>query len=82
MTSWTISSAASTLLAAEDSRTDRDPLTDDWADLDLETAYAIQDETLRLRLARGETLVGIKLGLTSRAKQERMNMAYPLRTRT
>ncbi|HVE26552.1 MAG TPA: fumarylacetoacetate hydrolase family protein [Sporichthya sp.] len=78
MTAWTISSAASTLLAAEDNRTDRDPLTDEWPDLDLETAYAIQDETLRLRLARGENLVGIKLGLTSRAKQERMHVDSPL----
>lgn len=78
MNSWTIASAATALLEAEDSRTDRDPLTDEWSDLDLETAYAIQDETLRRRLARGETLVGIKLGLTSRAKQERMNVDSPL----
>jgi 2-oxo-3-hexenedioate decarboxylase len=78
MTTWTIESAAQALLAAEDGRTVRDPLTDEWADLDLETGYAIQDETLRLRLARGETLIGVKLGLTSRAKQQRMNVDSPL----
>lgn len=78
MTTWTIPRAARTLLAAEDDRADREPLSDEWADLDLEAGYAIQDETLRLRLARGETLVGIKLGLTSRAKQQRMNVASPL----
>jgi 2-oxo-3-hexenedioate decarboxylase len=78
MTSWTIESAAQTLLAAEDNRTDREPLTDEWTELDLDTAYAVQDETLRLRLARGETLVGVKLGLTSRAKQQRMNVDSPL----
>ncbi|MEV4313178.1 fumarylacetoacetate hydrolase family protein [Actinocrispum sp. NPDC049592] len=66
------------LLNREDSRTDGGPVTDLWPDLDLETAYRIQDETLRLRLARGERLIGVKLGLTSRAKQQRMNVSSPL----
>ncbi|MEU3985672.1 4-oxalocrotonate decarboxylase [Streptomyces sp. NPDC026672] len=52
-------------------------MTQEWPDLDLETAYAIQDETLRLRQARGETVVGVKLGLTSRAKQRRMGVDSP-----
>ena len=38
----------------------------------------MQDETLRRRLDRGETLVGVKLGLTSRAKQARMGIDEPL----
>jgi 2-oxo-3-hexenedioate decarboxylase len=75
---WTIDRAATALLAAEDDRRDREPITDDWAELDLRAAYAIQDETLRRRLARGERLVGVKLGLTSRAKQRRMNVDSPL----
>jgi 2-oxo-3-hexenedioate decarboxylase len=66
------------LLEAEESRTDRGPITDEWPELDLETAYAVQDETLRRRLDRGERLIGVKLGLTSRAKQRRMNIASPL----
>jgi len=66
------------LLEAEESRTDRGPITDEWPELDLETAYAVQDETLRRRLDRGERLIGVKLGLTSRAKQQRMNIASPL----
>ena len=53
-------------------------LTETWPDLDLATAYAIQDEALRLRQERGETLVGVKLGLTSRAKQQRMGITEPL----
>jgi 2-oxo-3-hexenedioate decarboxylase len=73
-----VETAARLLLAAEDERADLDPLTDEWPDLDLTTAYAVQDETLRLRLRRGETLIGIKLGLTSRAKQQRMNVVSPL----
>jgi len=75
---WTVDRAAAVLLGAEDSRTDRPPITDEWPGLDLATAYAVQDETLRRRLARGERLVGVKLGLTSRAKQERMKISSPL----
>lgn len=78
MTTWTVKRAAAALLEREDSRADGKPLTDEWPDLDLATAYAIQDETLRLRQARGETLIGVKLGLTSRAKQRRMNVDSPL----
>ena len=78
MTTWDVESVASALLTAEIDRADREPFTDEWTDLDLATAYAIQDETLRRRLARGETLVGVKLGLTSRAKQRRMNISSPL----
>jgi 2-oxo-3-hexenedioate decarboxylase len=78
MSDWDIDRAATALLAAEDSRTDREPITDEWPEMDLDTAYAIQDETLRRRLARGEQLVGVKLGLTSRAKQQRMGISSPL----
>jgi len=70
--------AAEILLAAAGAATGRDPLTDTWPDLDVSTAYAIQDEALRVRQARGETLIGLKLGLTSRAKQQRMGIDSPL----
>lgn len=78
MTARTVDEAATLLLAAEDECADLPALTDAWPELDLDTAYEIQDETLRRRLARGETLVGVKLGLTSRAKQERMGVDSPL----
>lgn len=80
MTTWSIDRAATELLAAEDGRVDRGPITDEWPDLigDIATAYAIQDETLRRREARGERLIGVKLGLTSKAKQQRMNVDSPL----
>ncbi|MBE8521675.1 fumarylacetoacetate hydrolase family protein [Amycolatopsis sp. H6(2020)] len=57
---------------------ERAPLSAEWPGLDVDTAYAIQDEALRQRRARGETLIGVKLGLTSRAKQERMGIDAPL----
>jgi 2-oxo-3-hexenedioate decarboxylase len=78
MVIWTEDSVASELLACEAERRDRVRFTEDWPDLDLDTGYRIQDETLRRRLARGETLVGVKLGLTSRAKQQRMGLDTPL----
>lgn len=78
MSDWDIARAATALLEAEDGRSDREPLTDEWPELDLSTAYAVQDETLARRLGRGETVVGIKLGLTSRAKQQRMGISSPL----
>lgn len=78
MNKWTVDRAASALLDAEDTRTARNPITDDWAELDLRTAYAVQDEALCRRVERGESVVGVKLGLTSRAKQQRMGISSPL----
>ncbi|WP_211340890.1 2-keto-4-pentenoate hydratase [Xylanimonas allomyrinae] len=78
MTSWDVASAACELLACERERRDRGPLTDEWPGLDLATAYAVQDLTLKRRLAAGQSLVGVKLGLTSRAKQERMGVDEPI----
>jgi 2-oxo-3-hexenedioate decarboxylase len=78
MGDWTVERAADVLLDAESACRDLEPLSDSWDSLDLSTAYAVQDETLRRRLARGERLVGVKLGLTSRAKQQRMNISSPL----
>lgn len=74
---WNVASVAAELLRCEDERVDRPPFTDEWPELDLETGYEIQDLNLRARLARGETLVGVKLGLTSKAKQERMGVHFP-----
>ncbi|MEU3980613.1 fumarylacetoacetate hydrolase family protein [Streptomyces sp. NPDC026672] len=76
--SWDVERAARALLAREDTCAEGGPLSDEWPELDLATAYRVQDETLRLRLERGETLIGVKLGLTSRAKQRRMNVDAPL----
>lgn len=77
MTVWTEDTVATELLACEAERRDRTKFSDDWAGLDVETGYRIQDETLRRRLARGERLTGLKLGLTSKAKQQRMGVDTP-----
>ena len=70
--------AAGILLQAESSGSAIAPLTDTWEKLDVTTAYEVQAETLRRRLERGEHVVGVKLGLTSAAKQRTMGINRPL----
>lgn len=48
-----------------------------FPDADLDDAYRIQSAWRRLRLERGEQLVGHKIGLTSRAMQIAMNITTP-----
>ena len=74
---WDEESVAAELLACEDERRDRVKFTDEWPELDVETGYRIQDRTLAKRLDRGERLIGVKLGLTSKAKQQRMGVDVP-----
>ena len=65
-----IASATKALLAAEATRTERTRITDEWTDLDLETGYKIQRAFVDAKVAAGDKVIGTKLGLTSRAKQE------------
>ena len=44
------------------------------ADLTVDDAYAIQQALIDARLARGERLVGLKMGLTSRAKMAQVGV--------
>ncbi len=53
-------------------------LTAEVPDLDVATAYRVQRAGIDRRLAGGEQLLGFKLGLVSRAKQEAMGVAEPL----
>jgi 2-oxo-3-hexenedioate decarboxylase len=64
--------------AAIDRRALDAPFTDEHPDLDVDTAYAIQQLLVGARLGRGARVVGAKLGLTSKAKQERMQVDEPL----
>ncbi|WP_141324899.1 2-keto-4-pentenoate hydratase [Myxococcus sp. AB025B] len=54
------------------------PLTNELPALSVPDAYAIQEEGLKLRLAAGERLVGLKMGLTSEAKRRQMNLDSPV----
>ena len=44
----------------------------------VEEAYEIQDELLSLRFERGEKQIGLKMGLTSRAKMKQMAVEAPI----
>jgi 2-oxo-3-hexenedioate decarboxylase len=46
--------------------------------IDFEQAYRVQRASIRRRLDRGERLVGMKMGLTSRAKMEQVGVHEPI----
>jgi 2-oxo-3-hexenedioate decarboxylase len=75
---WMVERAAKILLAREESRCDGGRFTDEWPELDLPTAYRVQDELIARKQKRGQRVVGVKLGLTSRAKQRTMGIDSPL----
>lgn len=71
--SWTVEAIAAELLGAADaSRSLQAPWT-----IDVATGYAAQDAALARRLGRGERLTGVKLGVTSRAKQRQVGVDRP-----
>jgi len=57
---------------------ERERLTAQVPDLSLEDAYRIQAAGIKLRLARGERIVGWKMGLTSKAKRDQMGLHLPI----
>jgi 2-oxo-3-hexenedioate decarboxylase len=69
---------AARLIEAARTRTATTPLTDEHPELDIPTAYSIQDAVVRARVSAGAMVAGAKLGLTSVAKQQQMNVDAPL----
>ena len=47
-------------------------------ELNIEDAYAIQEEIRRRKVARGSRIIGFKAGLTSRAKMRQMGVEVPV----
>lgn len=76
-TAWTSFLVAETLLEAERSATSRTSISAEWPGLTIDTAYEVQDLALQHRRAKGEAITGVKLGLTSRAKQKQMGVDEP-----
>ncbi len=62
---------------AEQNRTQVVPTTEFFPDATIDDAYRIQAAWQDLKLGRGESLVGHKIGLTSRAMQMAMNIETP-----
>lgn len=52
-------------------------ITDDYPEMDFEDAYDIQWEIRRRKVARGNKIVGMKMGLTAWAKMEQMGVKEP-----
>jgi 2-keto-4-pentenoate hydratase len=67
---------AASLIRARAERRCRDPITSD-IELNIADAYKIQDAVTAARLARGERIVGWKLGYTSVAMREQMGIDQP-----
>lgn len=59
-------------------RTEIDQIAATQPDLTMEVAYHIQAASVKRRLERGERLIGMKMGLTSRAKMEQMGVHEPI----
>ncbi len=57
---------------------DTTKITDEHPEMDWEDAYAIQYAIRDRKLARGDKVVGLKAGLTSRAKMKQMNVEDPV----
>lgn len=59
----TVEIAASSLLDLESTQSTRDPLSREWPEFDLETAYLIQDKNVSSRILQGDRKVATKLGI-------------------
>ncbi|MGB5133052.1 MAG: fumarylacetoacetate hydrolase family protein [Steroidobacteraceae bacterium] len=68
---------AGMLAAAESARIPIDPLTAAYPQLSVADAYRIQQENIELRVARGEQIVGHKIGLTAKAMQDLFGVNEP-----
>lgn len=77
ITSEAANAEAQLLDEAERTATQIRQTTEVYADLTIDDAYTIQNAWRALKVARGETMVGHKIGLTSRAMQQAMKITTP-----
>lgn len=70
-------SAAKNLLHAEKNGKQTELLTKRYPDMDMDDAYAIQNEIYRAKLEAGRRVIGWKIGLTSKAMQSALNIDIP-----
>ena len=77
MTPASIETIAGRLDTARRTHTPIPPITESEGITSVETAYAIQTHWTNMRLARGEKIVGRKIGLTSKAIQQQLGVSEP-----
>ncbi len=66
-----------TLFECMKNRTTIDPITDQESDITIEDAYHISLQMLQRRLDDGEKIIGKKIGVTSKAVQNMLNVHQP-----
>ncbi len=76
-TTFDVQSVARQLDQAWETRTTIPPLTETYGPLAPEQAYAVQTRWTEMRVARGERILGRKIGLTSHAMQEQLGVGEP-----
>ena len=69
--------AAADLIAAEISQVQIGLLSQQFPDMSLDDAYAVQNAILASKLAAGRQIIGWKIGLTSRAMQQALGIDVP-----
>lgn len=72
-----IAAITARVMHAQDTACTTTKLTDDYPAMDIADAYDIQDELRRRWIARGDRCVGLKAGLTSKAKMMQMGVDVP-----
>ena len=72
-----ITEAANALYDAERNCCQIKPLTLRYPDMTMEDAYAVQRAWVDQKIAAGDRITGYKIGLTSRAMQQAMNITTP-----
>lgn len=72
-----IRAAANQLFKAEATRSQIDILSLAHADMDMDDAYAIQSALVHQKQASGRSIIGWKIGLTSKAMQYALNIDIP-----
>ena len=77
LTKTEIATAANDLLHAEQTGKQIGLLSKQYPNLTMEGAYAIQDELVRQKLAAGRSIIGWKIGLTSKAMQYALGIDIP-----
>lgn len=77
MTPEQITAAGSSLYQAEQSRIQRGLLSAEFPSATMDDAYAVQRAFVDRKLSEGRKIIGWKIGLTSRAMQQQLNIATP-----
>lgn len=77
MTPDQVTTAANSLYIAEKTGIQRGLLSAEYPQAGLDDAYAVQKALIDLKLAEGRKVIGWKIGLTSRAMQQQLNITTP-----